>query len=87
MGKGCRFDGGVVFSPDKWMEAFLECDIDPHFYKIENEHDEIFPWDHIDIESKEFLFRKPKFRAEITPNLEQNVKYSESLPLRVYVAN
>ncbi len=71
--KGCRFDGwGEYFKFDKWMEAFLECDIDPHFYaNRKREHDEIFPWDHIDIGvKKEFLISENQkaYRAEITPN-------------------
>ncbi len=48
---GCRFDGwGEYFDFDKWISAFKENNIDPKFYAYRKiQHDEILPWDHIDI--------------------------------------
>ncbi len=59
--KGCKFDGwDEYFSYEKWMEAFSECGIDPEFYAYRKiEHDEVLPWDHIDIGvSKQFLIKE-----------------------------
>ncbi|QCX32483.1 TIGR03960 family B12-binding radical SAM protein [Caloramator sp. E03] len=56
--KGCKFDGWQeLFKYDAWMEAFRECNIDPHFYATrERNIDEVLPWDFIDIGvSKEYL--------------------------------
>ncbi|WP_053957508.1 TIGR03960 family B12-binding radical SAM protein [Inediibacterium massiliense] len=55
---GCKFDGwGDHFDYEKWMQAFEDCHIDPHFYaNRQRSYDEIFPWDFIDIGvSKEYL--------------------------------
>ncbi|MBC7765680.1 MAG: TIGR03960 family B12-binding radical SAM protein, partial [Hyphomonadaceae bacterium] len=48
--KGCKFDGwSEFFNYNKWMEAFLECGIDPHFYATRTRpYAEVLPWDHID---------------------------------------
>ncbi|MDO5707412.1 MAG: TIGR03960 family B12-binding radical SAM protein [Andreesenia angusta] len=59
--KGCKFDGwSDYFDYDKWMEAFDELDIDPHFYANRTrDFDEIMPWDFVDVGvSKEFLKRE-----------------------------
>ncbi|MBO5019931.1 MAG: B12-binding domain-containing radical SAM protein, partial [Clostridia bacterium] len=56
--KGCKFDGwDEFFELDKWLEAFIECGIDPHFYaNRERSYNEINHWDHLDYcVSKEFL--------------------------------
>lgn len=71
--KGCRFDGwGEYFKFDKWMEAFSECGIDPHFYaNRKREYDEVFPWEHIDTGiTKRFLISENQkaYRGEVTPN-------------------
>lgn len=49
--KGCRFDGWQEqFQYDRWMEAFSECGVDPHFYaNRKRDYKEILPWDHIDV--------------------------------------
>lgn len=47
---GCKFDGwSEYFNFTRWMEAFAECQIDPDFYVRERSHEELFPWDFIDI--------------------------------------
>lgn len=48
---GCKFDGwGECFDYDKWMKAFEECNVDPHFYaNRRRDLDEVLPWDFIDI--------------------------------------
>lgn len=73
--KGCMFDSwSECFSYDKWMSAFLECQVDPDFYTVrERKDDEIFPWDFIDCGvTKEFLLRewKKALREEISPNCQ-----------------
>ena len=47
--KGCKFDGwGEYFYMDWWMEAFVDCGLDPEFYAYrEIPYDEVLPWDHI----------------------------------------
>ncbi len=65
--KGCIFDGwDEHFKFDKWLEAFEECGLDPHFYaNRKREYDEINPWDHIDFGvSKEFLVEEHKKATE-----------------------
>ncbi len=60
---GCIFDGwDEHFKFDKWLEAFSECSLDPHFYANRlRSYDEINPWDHIDFGvSKEFLIDEHK---------------------------
>ncbi|NMB96033.1 MAG: TIGR03960 family B12-binding radical SAM protein, partial [Clostridiaceae bacterium] len=71
--KGCKFDSwGDYFDFSKWMEAFEECQIDPHFYaNRKRSYDEIFPWEHIDIGvSKKYLQRENEkaYGGELTPN-------------------
>lgn len=70
---GCKFDSwGEHFKPDKWKEAFKECQIDPYFYaNRKRDYGEIFPWDHIEIGvSKEFLIEENKkaYEEKITAN-------------------
>jgi len=70
--RGCKFDSwNEHFKFDVWMQAFEDCGIDPAFYaNRRREHDEVFPWDHIDVGvSKKYLLRE-KLRAEkgeVTP--------------------
>ncbi|HOJ12051.1 MAG TPA: TIGR03960 family B12-binding radical SAM protein [Clostridiales bacterium] len=71
--KGCKFDGwGEHFNYSKWLEAFEECGVDPHFYaNRKRSYDEVFPWDHIDIGvSKKFLINENKkaYEGQLTPN-------------------
>lgn len=59
--KGCKFDGwSEHFDYDKWLEAFEEVGIDPHFYaNRERSYDEVLPWDFIDIGvSKDYLIKE-----------------------------
>ena len=75
--KGCRLDGwNEHFKYDKWMEAFIENNIDYTFYTHrEREYEENLPWDFIDVGvSKKFLIsenEKAKM-ASTTPNCRQN---------------
>ncbi len=48
---GCKFDAWQdQHHHHKWLQAFEECHLDPHFYNFrERQLDEIFPWDHIDV--------------------------------------
>ena len=64
---GCRFDGwGECFDYDKWMKAFEECNVDPHFYaNRRRELDEVLPWDFIDIGvTKNYLINELKKAKE-----------------------
>ena len=64
---GCRFDGwGECFDYDKWMKAFEECNVDPHFYaNRKRELDEVLPWDFIDIGvTKNYLINELKKAKE-----------------------
>ncbi len=74
--KGCRFDGwDEHFSYEKWMEAFRECGVDPEFYAYRKiEHDEVLPWDHIDIGvRKDYLMEEHNraYREETTPSCRE----------------
>ncbi|MEG0370791.1 MAG: TIGR03960 family B12-binding radical SAM protein, partial [Clostridium sp.] len=65
---GCRFDGwGEHFDYDKWMKAFEECLVDPHFYaNRRRELDEVLPWDFIDIGvTKNYLIKELKKAQEV----------------------
>ena len=48
--KGAKLDAWEeYFSLERWMEAFAECGLDPHFYaNRRREHGEVLPWSHID---------------------------------------
>ncbi|MCX7694383.1 MAG: TIGR03960 family B12-binding radical SAM protein [Caloramator sp.] len=73
---GCKFDGWQEhFDFEKWMKAFQECNIDPHFYATrERSLDEVLPWDFIDVGvSREYLISEYK-KAEkgiLTPDCRQ----------------
>ena len=59
--KGATLDAWEeYFSLDRWMEAFDECGLDPHFYaNRRREHGELLPWAHIDVGvSDAFLIRE-----------------------------
>ncbi|GFR36292.1 TIGR03960 family B12-binding radical SAM protein, partial [Thermobrachium celere] len=60
---GCKFDGWQEhFKFNKWMQAFEECNIDPHFYATRHRDlDEVLPWDFIDVGvSKSYLINEYK---------------------------
>ena len=64
---GARFDAwGNYFSFDLWMKAFSENQIEPSVYLEEKSHDELLPWDFLDIgiNKETFLegFKKPVAR-------------------------
>lgn len=74
--KGCKFDGwDEYFSYEKWMEAFAECGVDPEFYAYRKiEHDEVLPWEHIDIGvSKQFLIKEHEraYEGVTTPSCRE----------------
>ncbi|MDD6097166.1 MAG: TIGR03960 family B12-binding radical SAM protein [Oscillospiraceae bacterium] len=71
--KGCKFDSwSEYYRFDLWLEAFVECGVDPAFYANRKfSFDEILPWDHLDYYvSKDFLIRENRkaHEAETTPN-------------------
>ncbi len=49
--KGAKLDAWEdYFSLERWLEAFDECGLDPHFYANRRRgHGEIMPWSHIDV--------------------------------------
>lgn len=74
---GAKFDGwSDLFDFEKWMQAFEETEIDPHFYaNRKRSFDEILPWDHISVGvSKSYLIeeRKKAELAQTTANCRQN---------------
>ncbi len=74
--KGCRFDGwDEHFAYDKWLEAFLDCNVDPEFYAYRRiDHSEILPWEHIDIGvSKAHLIKEHKlaYNEKTTPSCRE----------------
>lgn len=74
--KGCKYDAwSEYFQYDKWIEAFEECGIDPHYYANRKKSlDEILPWDFIDVgATKEFLISENKkaYNGQITPNCRE----------------
>lgn len=75
--KGCKFDGwSDKFDFDKWISAFEELGIDPHFYASRNrDFEEIFPWDFVDVGvNKEFLIReyKKSQKEELSQDCREN---------------
>ncbi len=66
--KGCRLDGwSDMFDFDRWMEAFEETGIDPHFFTTrERGNDEPLPWDHIDCGVSN-TFMEAEFGKAMTP--------------------
>ena len=64
--KGAKLDAWEeYFSLDRWLEAFAECGLDPHFYaNRQREKDEIMPWSVISSGvTEEYLWRELQ-RAE-----------------------
>ncbi|MBQ1242545.1 MAG: B12-binding domain-containing radical SAM protein, partial [Oscillospiraceae bacterium] len=60
------------FSLDRWLEAFDECGIDPHFYANRvREKDELMPWSMISSGVSEkylWLERERAYKGETTPD-------------------
>ena len=59
--KGAKLDAWEdYFSLPRWLEAFEECGLDPHFYANRRRaHGELMPWAHIDVGvSDAFLMRE-----------------------------
>ncbi len=73
---GCKFDSWTEhFSPEKWLEAFKKCSIDPAFYANRlRSFEEINPWEHLDYSvSKNFLIRENQtaHNEKTTPNCRE----------------
>lgn len=52
------------FSLERWLEAFDECGLDPHFYaNRRREHGEIMPWSHIDVGVSDAFLQREHERA------------------------
>ena len=71
--KGATLDAWEeYFSLERWLEAFEECGIDPHFYANRvRQHDEVLPWSHIDVGvSDAFLWREHEraYEGATTPD-------------------
>ncbi|MBE7004928.1 MAG: radical SAM protein, partial [Ruminococcaceae bacterium] len=71
--KGATLDAWEeYFSLERWMEAFAECGLDPHFYANRvREHGEVLPWSHIDVGvSDAFLWREHEraYEGTTTPD-------------------
>jgi radical SAM family uncharacterized protein len=63
--KGAKLDAWEeYFSLDKWMEAFDECDLDPHFYanRVRSE-DELMPWAMISSGVSEAYLKRERAQA------------------------
>lgn len=64
------------FSLERWMNAFADCGIDPHFYaNREREKEEIMPWSVISSGvSDSYLWREREraYRGETTPDCRTN---------------
>ena len=71
--KGAKLDAWEeYFSLDRWLEAFDECGVDPHFYANRcREHGELMPWSMISSGVTEnYLWRERQraFDAVTTPD-------------------
>ncbi|TYQ16342.1 UNVERIFIED_CONTAM: radical SAM family uncharacterized protein [Acetivibrio alkalicellulosi] len=74
--KGCKFDSwGEHFKHEKWLEAFEQCGVDPHYYaNRKRNYDEILPWDHIDVGVTKKFLKKESEKAnseQITSNCKE----------------
>ena len=70
---GGRLDAWTdYFSFARWMEAFEDCGIDPHFYaNREIPTDAVLPWDHIDVGVRRqhlLCERERAYKAELSPD-------------------
>lgn len=73
---GCKFDSWHdLYSFERWLDAFKECDIDPDFYTTRSRsYDEILPWEHINVGvTKKFLINESKKSKseKTTPNCRE----------------
>ncbi len=71
--KGAKLDAWEdYFSLPRWLEAFEECGLDPHFYaNRRREHGEIMPWSHIDVGvTDQYLMREHEraYQGVTTPD-------------------
>ena len=71
--KGAKLDAWEeYFSLDRWLEAFRECGLDPHFYANRvRRRDERMPWDMIDCGvTDDYLWREREaaYAARTTPD-------------------
>jgi len=63
---GCKFDAwSELYSHDKWLQAFEETGLDPHFYASrERSLDEVLPWSFIDAGVSEDFLKREYRRAQ-----------------------
>ncbi len=77
---GTRLDAWQEHCKEEaWMQAFKDCNIDPHYYLRERDLDEPLPWDHLSCGIPKSYFRKEYERAvkaKVTPDC---LKYSCSI--------
>ncbi|MEG2120232.1 MAG: B12-binding domain-containing radical SAM protein, partial [Pseudoflavonifractor sp.] len=71
--KGAKFDSwSEYFNFGRWMEAFADCNLDPHFYANRSRaEDELLPWSVVSTGvTDNYLWREREqcYRAEITPD-------------------
>jgi radical SAM family uncharacterized protein len=64
---GCKFDAWTeLYFHDKWLQAFADCGVDPHFYaNRQRSLDEILPWSFIDAGISE-AFLKREYQRSLT---------------------
>ena len=61
---GCRLDAWKEhLKEETWMQAFLDCNIDPNFYLRERSVEEALPWDHLSCDIPKSYFAKEYRRA------------------------
>ncbi len=83
---GGRLDAwSEFFSYDRWMSAFENCGLDPHFYATRPRGaDEVFPWNRVDMGVEpEFLRREYDRSVEgvLSPDCRQKCSVCGALPL------
>ncbi len=63
---GCKFDAwSELYSHEKWLKAFTESGMDPHFYaNRQRSLDEILPWSFIDAGVSEAFLKREYQRAQ-----------------------
>ncbi len=74
--KGCYFDSwDENFFPNRWQEAFDECNIDMAFYANRlRSFDEVLPWSHLDYRVSEKFLQNENVKAHTpitTPNCRE----------------
>ena len=73
---GARLDGwDEYFNYPLWLDAFLNCGIDPDFYTVRGfDEEEILPWDSVDLGLRKAFLKNERHRAyqaKITQNCRE----------------